>query len=465
MRRFHVHTYGCQMNVHDSRRLAEALQRAGYEAVNDPVDADVLIVNTCSVREKAVHKVVSHLGTLRPLKRAHGARIVVMGCVAEQEGERLRRRAPFVDLVVGPDRIVDLPTLLEELEAGEAAPVATGFDVEAPRFLAAQPDATVARPCAYVAVMKGCDERCSFCIVPSTRGPERYRPAEQVVQEVAAHVEAGAREVTLLGQTVNAWYDPAEAPPVRGSRRPPSRFPWLLRRIAEAVPGLARLRYTSPHPRYLSEALIAAHRDLPVLARHVHLPVQSGSDRVLRRMLRRYRRADLLRRIEALRTACPDLTLSTDLIVGFPGEREEDFQQTLSLVREAGFVQAFCFKYSPRPGTAALALEEPVPEPVKEERLARLFEVVDVQQRAHLRSLVGSRATVLVEGVDRQGQATGRTERNEPCHFQAARPGELVGRLVPVRITEALRRSVLAEPIDPALHPSPHPRRLPLFGS
>ncbi len=453
------------MNVHDSRRLAESLRQAGYEPVTDPVDADVLILNTCSVREKAVHKVVSHLGTLRPLKQAHGARIVVMGCVAEQEGSQLRRRAPFVDLVVGPDRIADLPELLEGLQREGAERVATGFDVASPRFLASRPEPGGSGPCAFVAVMKGCDERCSFCIVPSTRGPERYRPADDVVREVAAHVEAGAREVTLLGQTVNAWYAPSEAPPVRGSRRPPSRFPWLLRRIAESVPNLARLRYTSPHPRYLSEALIAAHRDLPVLARHLHLPVQSGSDRVLRRMLRRYRRAELLRRIEALRSACPDLTLSTDLIVGFPGETEEDFRQTLSLVREAGFVQAFCFKYSPRPGTAAIGLDGEVPEGIKEERLARLFEVVDELQGAHLRSLVGSRATVLVEGVDRQGQATGRTERNEPCHFRAAAPHALIGRLVPVRLVEALRRSLLAEPLDPALSPATPPRRLPLLGT
>ncbi len=464
MLRFHVQTYGCQMNVHDSRRIAEALRAAGYEAAEDPIDADVLVVNTCSVREKAVHKVVSHLGTLRPLKEARGAAIVVAGCVAQQEGERLLRRAPFVDLVVGPDRLAELPELLERARSAAAgATVATGFDTEAPRFLPSRPAAGEVGPTAFVAVMKGCDERCSFCIVPSTRGPERYRPAQDIVEEVRALVRAGAREVTLLGQTVNAWYDPAGDKPPRGSRRPPSRFPWLLRRIAAEVPDLGRLRYTSPHPRYLSEDLVAAHAELPVLARHVHLPVQSGSDRVLRRMLRRYRRAELLERIAALRAACPDLTLSTDLIVGFPGEREEDFEQTLSLVREAGFVQAFCFKYSPRPGTAALSLDGEVPEEVKEARLARLFEVMDELQGAHLRALVGRQATVLVEGVDRNGQATGRTERNEPCHFAAASPHELLGHFVRVRITRAFRRSLLGEPLDPALRPGVG-RRLPVLG-
>jgi tRNA-2-methylthio-N6-dimethylallyladenosine synthase len=314
--------------------------------------------------------------------------------------------------------------------------------------------------------MKGCDERCSFCVVPYTRGPERYRAMDEIVAEVRALVDAGAREVTLLGQTVNSWLPPEEvrSRSLAGSDVPratrddePSRFGDLLRAISREVPGLGRLRYTSPHPRHVTPALVAAHAELDVLARHVHLPSQSGSDRVLKRMIRRYTRAELVSRAKSLASARPDLTLSTDIIVGFPGETEEDFEATLSMVREIGFVAAFGFKFSPRPSTPALRLADDVPEAMKGERLARLFAAVETQQRAHLASLVGTRVRVLVEGPskpssseasgDLGARVMGRSERNEIVHLDVP-PGRdggaLVGRFVEVQVRTAHAHSLAA---------------------
>ncbi len=282
----------------------------------------------------------SLLGTLRLLKEQRpGVAVAVAGCVAQQEGERLLKKAPVVDLVIGPDNIPELPALLRELDAGAPPRARTVFDLEDPRFLVAEPRPGRPEVTGFVTVMKGCDERCTFCIVPTTRGPERYRSEREIVDEVAKMVEGGVREVTLLGQTVNSWFDPTELDAKPRSKTAPSgsRFAQLLRRIADEVPDLARLRYTSPHPRHLTEALMDAHAELAILPRHVHLPVQSGSDRVLRRMARRYTRQEYVERTARLREKVPGLTLSTDIIVGFPGETEEDFQETLSLVREVGF--------------------------------------------------------------------------------------------------------------------------------
>ena len=381
-----VQTFGCQMNVHDSQRIEDLLGASGYAPTDEATLADVVLVNTCSVREKAEHKLMSLLGRLRPLKAGGRSTLfVVAGCVAQQEGQRLIKKAPFVDLVLGPDNIPELPGLLRSLEGGAPPMVRTVFDNDAPEFLVARPRAGARDVTAFVTTMKGCDERCTYCVVPYTRGSERYRPADDIVSEISALVAAGVREVTLLGQTVNSWYDPSTSP----SRTSESDFADLLHRIAREVPELLRLRYTSPHPRHLNPALIRTHAELSVLPDHVHLPAQSGSDRVLRRMLRRYTRASYLERVAELRTACPGLTLSTDLIVGFPGETEEDFEATLSLVRDADFVAAFAFKYSPRPHTPALQLGDDVPEAVKDDRLARLFAEVAERQSAHLRSLVG----------------------------------------------------------------------------
>jgi tRNA-2-methylthio-N6-dimethylallyladenosine synthase len=456
MKRYLVQTFGCQMNAHDSRRIEEVLCAEGYAPTEDGALADLVIVNTCSIREKAEHKLMSLLGTLRPWKEERrGAVLAVAGCVAQQEGERLLKKAPHVDIVIGPDNIPELGRLVAGARSG-APPVArTVFDLDDPEFLVARPRVEDREVTAYVTVMKGCDERCTYCVVPYTRGAERYRDADAIVDEIALLVGGGVREVTLLGQTVNSWHPPGAAhvdePPAPDADLPSrfastSEFATLLRRIARDVPGLARLRYTSPHPRHVTPELVRAHAELAVLPAHVHLPVQSGSNRVLKRMLRRYTRDLYVDRARALTAARPGLTLSTDVIVGFPGETEEDFEETLSLVREVGFVAAFGFKYSPRPHTPSLKLEDDVPEEVKDERLARFFSLVADQQSAHLDSLVGTTEEVLVEGPSRgdSGRYTGRTSRHEIVHLLAPPEVDPTGELVRVTIDKANRHSLLA---------------------
>ncbi|MDH3622434.1 MAG: tRNA (N6-isopentenyl adenosine(37)-C2)-methylthiotransferase MiaB [Myxococcales bacterium] len=448
MKQYFVQTFGCQMNVHDSRRIEEVLHAHGYREASEPALADLLLVNTCSVRDKAEHKLMSLLGTFRPFKDARrGTVLAVAGCVAQQEGERLLKKAPFVDIVLGPDNIPELPALIREAEQGAPPITRTVFDMDHPQFLRAKPREDRREVTAYVTVMKGCDERCTFCIVPHTRGSERYRPADEIVEEIVDLVAEGVREITLLGQTVNSWHEPglrAQAKPASKLAPSTSDFAALLRRIAREVPGLLRLRYTSPHPRHVTPELVAAHAELAVLPAHVHLPVQSGSDRVLKRMARRYTARDYIERTRALREAKPGLTLSSDFIVGFPGETDDDFERTLELVQEVGFVSAFGFKYSPRPYTPALQLGHEVPEPVKDERLARLFAVVGTQQRAHLESLVGTDQRVLVEGRSPgdSGRFAGRTARNEIVHFVAPKGYDPTGELVAVTIDAPFRHSL-----------------------
>ncbi|MEM7436123.1 MAG: tRNA (N6-isopentenyl adenosine(37)-C2)-methylthiotransferase MiaB [Myxococcota bacterium] len=447
MKKYFVQTFGCQMNVHDSRRIEEVLRAEGYEESVEPALADLLLVNTCSVREKAEHKLMSLLGTFRPFKEAHPGRVLaVAGCVAQQEGERLLRKAPFVDLVLGPDNIPELPSLLREIEHGAPPSARTVFDLDQPKFLRAKPIADRREVTAYVTVMKGCDERCTFCIVPYTRGSERYRPADEIVAEIRDRGAGGVREVTLLGQTVNSWYEPSRADMKPRSKlaASTSEFAGLLRRIAKEVPDLWRLRYTSPHPRHVTPELVAAHAELDVLPAHVHLPVQSGSDSLLKKMARRYTAQEYLDRARALQGARDGLTMSADFIVGFPGETDADFEATLALVRDVGFVSAFGFKYSPRPYTPALQLGDAVPESVKDERLARLFAQVETQQRAHLESLVGTSQQVLVEGRSPgdSGRFTGRTERNEIVHLVAPPSVDPTGEMVTVAIDEAYKHSL-----------------------
>ena len=463
--RYFVHTFGCQMNMHDSERMAEVLEAFGWAPADDAASADLVVMNTCSVREKAEQKLRSEVGKLVPLKAARpGMVLVVAGCVAQQEGENLLARMPHVDLIVGPDNIEELPALVEGQRAGTPPLARTVFDLDAPRFLAAAPKKGSAPASAFVTTMKGCDERCSFYIVPTTRGPERYRPADDIVREIARWVDAGTKEIVLLGQTVDSFRDPKLPSPVTADPDE-SQFPHLLRLIAREVPGLMRLRYTSPHPRHLVPSLVLAHRELDVLAHHVHMPVQSGSDRMLRRMIRRYKRAEYIERITALRAARPDMTLSTDVIVGFPGETDADFEETVSLVQEVGFVALFGFKFSPRPSTPALKLADDVPEDVKGARLARLFEVVEAQGRAHLARLVGTRATVLVEGESKKNKVagaagmlvSGRTERNEIVHVETTGLDDrrFVGELIEVEILSANKHSLVGRPTDGAAQKLP----------
>jgi tRNA-2-methylthio-N6-dimethylallyladenosine synthase len=448
---FYVHTFGCQMNVHDSDRMSETLRAHGWAEAAAASEADVVVLNTCSVREKAEQKLRSEVGRLALLKRSRPEMLlVVAGCVAQQEGDKLLSREPALDLVIGPDNIEELPGLLAESQAGAPPATRTVFDTSAPRFLAARPEPGRAPVSAFVTTMKGCDERCSFCIVPHTRGPERYRPADDIVEECKRWVLAGSREIVLLGQTVDSFRDPSLPPALsaQGGAGDPdeTQFPHLLRRIAAEVPGLLRLRYTSPHPRHATASLARAHAELDVLARHVHLPVQSGSDALLRRMIRRYTRAEYIERARRLLASRPGLTLSTDVIVGFPGETDEDFEQTLSLVREVGFVSLFAFKYSPRPFTPALKLKGELPEAVKDERLQRLLALAEELTQRNLAARVGATVRVLVEGASKTGaeagMVEGRTDGNEIVHVEGTTGLEVVGRLVEVEITRQNRHSL-----------------------
>jgi tRNA-2-methylthio-N6-dimethylallyladenosine synthase len=480
MARVKVHTFGCQMNVHDSERMEDVLVRSGSEVVQGADDAEVVVLNTCSVREKAEQKLRSEVGRLARLKRRRPNMVlVVAGCLAQQEGERVLKQMPAVDLVLGPDNIVELPGLLREIQLGAPPMARTEFDLDAPHFLTASP-ATAGKEqerkaTAFVTTMKGCDERCSFCIVPYTRGPERYRPSDQIVDEIATLVDAGVREVTLLGQTVNSYRDPLgalpQAPAMRADDPDESEFASLLRTIAERVPRLLRLRYTSPHPRHLTPSLIEAHRDLEVLPRHVHLPMQSGSDRMLKRMIRRHTRQEYVERVGRLRERVAGCSVSTDVIVGFCGETEDDFAQTLSLMEQIGFVGVYAFKYSPRPYTPALKMGDDVPREVKEERLARLFEVSERLFGEHLATLVGTRQQVLVEGPSKNPQhLSGRSERNEIVHVDDAAHLDLVGEVLEVDVVEAFKHSLLARLSDDdrsrfKARPRPARRALPVLQS
>ncbi len=461
---FYLITFGCQMNEHDSRRIADSLLGAGYHEVSSPELADLVLLNTCSVREKAEQKLRSEVGRIAMLKRERPSlAIVVAGCVGQQEGAKLLRSAPDIDLVIGPDNIPELPGLLRELEHGAPPRAFTQFDLEQPRFLPALTRPGAEGPSAYVTVMKGCNERCSFCIVPYTRGAERYRPSREILDEIEQFVAAGVVEITLLGQTVNSYRDPSQSlatlpkteadwvfTPRAHARDDESEFPALLHAVMARVPSLKRLRYTSPHPRHMTPALIAAHRELPALVRHVHLPVQSGSNALLRRMIRRYSVEEYLERIAALRQAVPGLTLSTDMIVGFPGETEQDHAASLKLVEQLRFVGIFGFKYSPRPGTPSLKLGDDVPEATKSRRLEELFQLGDRIRHEHYDQLVGSTELVLVDGRSRDGAAyTGRTERNEIVHFAAK--ANVIGQLQAMRIAAAFRNSLAGELLDPAL--------------
>lgn len=428
-KKLYIRTYGCQMNVADSEQLALVLA-ADYELTDRPEEADLYLINTCAIRRKSVEKVLSLLGRLKGLKRRRPQMLLgVGGCVAQQEGEQLLRQVPHLDLVFGTHGIYRLPELLARQQQSGRRLVDTAFANEMPYLCGARPAGVVQK---LVTIMQGCNNYCTYCVVPYVRGPERSRPAADIVAEVAAFISQGGKEVTLLGQNVNSYG--------RGLAEPVS-FPELLRRLA-AIPGLARLRFTTSHPRDLSEELMDCFAALPPLCEHIHLPAQAGSDRVLARMRRGYTRKEYLARVERLRQICPDIAISTDLIVGFPGESEADFQETLTLMQEAAFDSAFYFKYSPRPQTEAATYPEQVPEAVKTARLARLKEVQEHLSLASNQRLVGKVREVLVEGFSKQqnGQLTGRLRSNHVVNFDG--PPELLGRLVQVRLTTARRHSL-----------------------
>ena len=433
-RKVHVKSFGCQMNVYDSHRMADTLAPAGFTECALPDDADLVILNTCHIREKAVEKVFSEIGRIRVMKEAAAAQgrrmvIAVAGCVAQAEGQEIIRRAGSVDLVVGSQNYHRLPDMLARAENGERI-VDTEFPVE-DKFdtLAAPARHTIAKRgiSAFVTVQEGCDKFCTFCVVPYTRGTEVSRPVEKIVAEVARLAEAGVREVTLIGQNVNAYHgDGADGRPWTLGR--------LLHRLAE-VPGILRLRYTTSHPRDMDDDLVAAHGDLPALMPYVHLPVQSGSDRILAAMNRKHTRADYLKTIARLRAARPDLAFSSDFIVGFPGETEADFRDTVSLLDAVGFAGAYSFAYSPRPGTPAAEMEAQVPKAESSERLQRLQAVINRHQREFNARFAGRTVEVLLEKPGKlAGQLVGRTPYLQAVNVMA--PRSLIGSLARVTITE-----------------------------
>lgn len=439
-RKLHVKSYGCQMNVYDSRRMADTLAAEGFVETGSIEEADLVILNTCHIREKAAEKVYSELGRLRQMKQAMAAEgravtIAVAGCVAQAEGQEILRRAPVVDLVVGPQSYHRLPDLLEQAQRSGKA-IDTEFPVEDKfDFLKAPtPQAVRARGVsAFVTVQEGCDKFCTFCVVPYTRGAEVSRPVTKIVAEAAHLVQSGVREITLIGQNVNAFH--GEGPDGRV---------WtlakLLYRLAE-IPGIARLRYTTSHPCDVDDSLIAAHGDLPQLMPQLHLPVQSGSDRILAAMNRRHTRADYLRVVERLRAAQPAMAFTSDFIVGFPGETDADFRQTLQLIDEIGYAGAFSFKYSARPGTPAAEMPDQIPDEVASARLQELQALVDRQQRLFNRSCVGRTLDVLFEKAGRHpGQIVGRSPYLQPVHVIAS--ADLIGTTGKVLITEAAAHSL-----------------------
>lgn len=440
-------TYGCQMNVYDSARMAELLAPLGYAETSEAGEADLVILNTCHIREKAAEKVYSELGRLRQAKAAAaeaGRRmtVTVAGCVAQAEGEEMRRRAPVVDLVVGPQTYHRLPELIAQVERGQGGLTDTEFPLESKFDLlpkARGPQGVSA----FLSVQEGCDKFCSFCVVPYTRGAEVSRPVGEILAEADSLIAGGAQEITLLGQNVNAYHGLG-----------PDGRTWglasLLRALAEHA-GITRLRYTTSHPSDMDEALIQAHGELEVLMPFLHLPVQSGSDRILRAMNRRHKVEDYRRTVEGLRRARPDLALSSDFIVGFPGESERDFEETLALVAEIGFAQAYSFKYSARPGTPAAALPGQVPEEIKSERLARLQALLNRQQRDFNTAQLGRVLPVLFDRVGRKpGQLVGRSPWMQAVH--ALLPESALGHIHRVKVVGVGDNSLAGEPLAETRH-------------
>ncbi len=444
-RKLFVRTYGCQMNAYDSERIAEAMAPSGFVATAAPEDADLVVLNTCHIREKAAEKVYSELGRLRQIKRARARQgeetvIAVAGCVAQAEGREIVARAPVVDLVVGPQSYHRLPDLVARARNGTRVVDTEFADQEKFATLPERP-ATRRQPSAFLTVQEGCDKFCTFCVVPYTRGAEYSRPVRDLLNEAERLAAAGTRELTLLGQNVNAYHGEG-----------PDGAPWslarLLRRLAQ-IDGLERLRYTTSHPRDMSDDLIAVHAEEPKLMPYLHLPFQAGSDRILAAMNRKHSARDYLDLVARIRAARPDIALSTDIIVGFPGETEAEFEETLVLVDEVRFAQAYSFKYSARPGTPAADLAEPVPGTVQAARLERLQAMLNAQQQAFNRGCVGRRISVLFERAGRrEGQLVGRSPWLQAVHAEA--DARLIGDIIEVEIVGAgpnsLEGAIVAAP-------------------
>jgi tRNA-2-methylthio-N6-dimethylallyladenosine synthase len=438
-RKLYIKTHGCQMNEYDSSRMADLLADSHHlDITDDPAVADVLLLNTCSIREKAQEKVFSELGRWQALKLARpGLLIGVGGCVASQEGEAIRSRAPYVDLIFGPQSLHRLPQMLEEAARARRPVIDVSFpEIEKFDHL---PEPRADGPRAFVSVMEGCSKYCSFCVVPFTRGEEVSRPFDDIIAEVAGLAGQGVREITLLGQNVNAY---------RGSLHEGGNadLALLIHWIA-AIDGIGRIRYTTSHPLEMSDSLIQAHAQVKELVGHLHLPVQSGSDRVLALMKRNHTALEYRSIVRRLRAARPGISLSSDFIVGFPGETEADFEQTMALIEAVGFDHSFSFLYSARPGTPAAALPDTVPLTVKKARLARLQQRINELAAGISHAMVGTVQRVLVEKPSRKQpeQLCGRTENNRVVNFDA--PAELIGRFVDVRITEALPNSLRGEAV------------------
>ena len=442
-RKLYIKTFGCQMNEYDSARTAELLAESHrMQRVDSAELADVILLNTCSVREKAQEKVFSQLGQWRPLKeRRPGLVIGVGGCVASQEGEAIRARAPYVDIVYGPQTLHRVPDMLSEVMVSRRPSVDVSFP-EIEKFDRLPPP-TADGPTAFVSIMEGCSKYCSFCVVPYTRGEEWSRPFDDVITEVFELAEQGVREVTFLGQNVNAY---------RGAMHGGGECDLArLLVMAASVDGIDRLRFTTSHPAEFSDSLTDVYAAVPELVSHLHLPVQSGADRILRLMKRPYTVADYRERIRRLRAVRPGISLSSDFIVGFPGETDEDFEQTMRLIEEVGFDTSFSFLYSPRPGTPAADLPDDVPVETKKARLARLQARINEHAASISRAMVGSAQRVLVTGRARKAggdasQLAGRTENNRVVNFHAE--PSLVGRFVTVRVTEALPNSLRGELVE-----------------
>jgi tRNA-2-methylthio-N6-dimethylallyladenosine synthase len=433
-KRLYIKTYGCQMNVYDSERMTDILRPLGYGVTDSPEDADLVVLNTCHIREKATEKVYSELGVLRRLKEAKAGvggqmTIAVAGCVAQAEGSEIMRRQTAVDFVLGPQSYHRLPEMIARAHRASGEVLAADFAADE-KFDALPKSRQPGGVTAFLTVQEGCDKFCTFCVVPYTRGAEYSRPVDAVLAEAADLAAQGVREVTLLGQNVNAY----------GAERDEGGLAGLVERLA-AIPGLDRIRYTTSHPRDMNEALIAAHATQEALMPYLHLPVQSGSDRILKAMNRDHKAEDYVTLIGRIRQARPDIALSGDFIVGFPGETEADFEATLELVRQVGYASAFTFKYSRRPGTPASNMGAQVDEAVKDERLARLNGLLEEQRRAFNAEMVGRVIPVLIEREGRHpGQILGRSPYLQAVHAEG--PANLIGQIVHIRIESAAHMSL-----------------------